>query len=80
MIELRVLNPEENPYRKPIREGVAWNKEVQDAFEEGNAAQHQADLKALDEYRCPECDTPNFIHFVMPLKDYQSIKQLVKEK
>ena len=35
-----------NPYQKPIRDGVSWNKEVQQAYEAGA----DAILKALETY------------------------------
>ena len=38
----------DNPYKKPIRDGVTWNKEVVDAFEAGADAECNGIIKKLE--------------------------------
>ena len=38
-------------------------------------AQFKKVLEELEGYICAECSTPNFVNIVLPLKDWQSLKE-----
>jgi len=38
----------ENPYNVPLRDGVTWNKEVKDAFEQGADAMLKAFIEMIE--------------------------------
>ena len=65
----------ENPYEKPIRDGVTWNKEVVEAFEAGADAMLEAIWKMAR-----ESPTKTFTFSTLPLSVFISDEEKVDAK